>query len=152
MKRMLLASTVSVSLLAGCASVPMDSPENDELVKEFNPPSEGNSGLYIYRASGPGTALKKSIWVNDNCVGESAQNVFFYEEVVGGKQHKISTESEFSPNDLLVKTEPNQNYFINQYIKMGVFTGGANLKLVDAEKAKEKISKLKLAVKGNCGQ
>jgi len=115
-------------------------------------PSEGNSGLYIYRASGPGTALKKSIWVNDKCVGESAQNVYFYEEVIGGKEHKVSTESEFSPNDLLVKTEPNQNYFINQYIKMGVFVGGANLKLVDEASGKEKVSKLKMAVKGNCGK
>jgi hypothetical protein len=152
MKNVLIATAVAASLLAGCASVPMDTPENDKLAKEFNPPSEGNSGLYIYRASGPGTALKKSIWVNDKCVGESAQNVFFYEEVMGGQEHKVSTESEFSPNDLLVQTEPDHNYFINQYIKIGAFVGGANLKLVDEEKGKEKVSKLKMAVKGNCGK
>lgn len=150
MKTILITVAVATLFLSGCASVPLDTVENDRLAKEFNSPSEGNSGLYIYRASGAGTALKKSIWVNDKCVGESAQNVYFYEEVAGGQEHKISTESEFSPNDLLIKTEPNQNYFINQYIKIGVFVGGANLKLVDEEKGKEQITKLKLALKGNC--
>lgn len=150
MKRLLLATAVATSFLAGCASVPMESPEKDQLAKQFNPPTEGNSGLYIYRSSGPGTALKKSIWVNDKCVGESAQNVYFYEEVLGGKEHKVSTESEFSPNDLLVKTEPNQNYFINQYIKMGAFVGGANLKLVSEEQGKSIVSNLNMATKGTC--
>ena len=151
MKSILIATVVAISFLSGCASVPMDTPEKDKLAKEFNSPSEGNSGLYIYRENGLGAALKKSIWVNDKCVGESAQSVFFYEEVIGGQEHKVSTESEFSPNDLLVKTEPGKNYFINQYIKMGVFVGGANLKLVDENKGKEKVSQLNLALKGSCG-
>ena len=50
---------------------------------------------------------------NDKCIGETAQNVFFYELVEGGKEYKISTESEFSPNDLLVKMEGGKNYFVN---------------------------------------
>lgn len=152
MKKVLFATAVTISLMAGCASVPMESPEKDALAKKFNPPTEGHSGLYIYRAGGPGSALKKDVWVNGKCVGETAQNVYFYEEVMGGKEHKLSTESEFSPNDLLVKTEPNQIYFINQYIKMGLFVGGAKLKLVDEATGKEKVSKLKMAVKGNCSK
>ena len=152
MKNKLLAIVISSSFLAGCASVPMESPENDSLAKQFNSPSEGNSGLYIYRAGGAGAALKKDILVNDKCLGESAQKVFFYEQVAGDKQHKISTESEFSPNALLVDTKAGQNYFIKQYIKMGVFVGGANLKLVDEEKGKKAISKLKMAKSGNCSK
>jgi len=142
-----------VSLLfAGCASVPMESVEKSNKTKEFNPPSLGNAGLYIYRAGSFGGALKKDIWINGKCIGETAPNIFFYEEVKGGEEYKISTESEFSPNDLLVKTESDTNYFIKQYIKMGVLVGGANLKLVDENEGKEAVSKLKLAKKGICSK
>ena len=77
MKHILLAVVASASLLSGCASVPMESSEKSELARQFNPPSEGNAGLYIYRAGGPGTALKKDIWVDGKCIGESAPNTIF---------------------------------------------------------------------------
>lgn len=69
-----------------------------------------------------------------------------------GTQHKISTESEFSPNDLLITADSGKNYFVEQYIKMGAFVGGANLRLVEEEKAKNKIATLKLAKQSNCSK
>ncbi len=119
---------------------------------QFNSPSSGNAGLYIYRDSFVGQALKKDIWVDGKCIGESAPDTFFYEEVVGNKEHKISTESEFSPNDLVVTTETGKNYFIEQYIKLGLFVGGAGLELVNNEKGMDSVSKLGLAKKGTCSQ
>ncbi len=104
-------------VLGGCASVPMESMKKSNEAKQFNPPSNDNAGLYIYRDSFVGQALKKDIWIDGNCIGESAPDTFFYEEVTGDKEHKISTESEFSPNDLIVKTEVGKNYFIEQFIK-----------------------------------
>lgn len=77
---------------------------------------------------------------------------FFYEEVKGNAEHKISTESEFSPNDLLLKTENGKNYFIKQYLKLGVFVGGANLELVNEKEGKEDISELEMAIKGTCSK
>lgn len=144
--------TLASSLFAGCASVPMESKEASEKAKAFNKPSGDNAGLYIYRAGGLGTALKKDLWIDDKCVCETAPQIFFYEEVKGGEEHKISTESEFSPNDLMVKTKSGENYFIKQYIKMGVFVGGANLKLVDEKEGKEAVTKLELAKKGACSK
>jgi hypothetical protein len=152
MKSVFLAASVAASLLAGCATVPMESKEISNKAKSFEKPTADNAGLYIYRASGPGTALKKDVWVNDKCVGETAPNMFFYQLVKGGEEHKISTESEFSPNDLLVKTESGQNYFVRQYIKMGVLVGGAGLELVSEDKGKKAISKLELAKTGNCSK
>jgi len=128
----------------------MENVEKSNQAKQFDPPSSGNSGLYIYRDSFVGQALKKDIWVNGKCIGESAPDTFFYEEVTGDKEHKISTESEFSPNDLIVKTETGKNYFIEQYIKLGVFVGGAGVELVSEEKGKAAVSKLGLAKKGTC--
>jgi hypothetical protein len=152
MYKTLVLISLSLVLFAGCASVPMESNELSVQAKAFHKPSEGNAGLYIYRAGGLGTALKKDIWVNGKCIGESAPKIFFYEEVKGGEEHKISTESEFSPNDLVVKTESGQNYFIKQYMKIGVFVGGANLKLVDEKEGMKDVATLELAKKGTCSK
>jgi hypothetical protein len=50
---------LSASLITGCASVLMASSEADQAKKEFSAPSDGKSGLYIYRNSSLGAALKK---------------------------------------------------------------------------------------------
>ncbi|MGW8313326.1 MAG: DUF2846 domain-containing protein [Desulfuromonadales bacterium] len=139
-------------LISGCATVPMESKEQTSMAKMFMPPSEGNAGLYIYRSGSFGGALKKDVWVDGKCIGETAPNTFFYEEVTGNQEHKISTESEFSPNDLLVNTEGGKNYFVRQYIKFGVFVGGAGLELVDEEKGKKEVQELEMAIKGSCSK
>ena len=72
--------------------------------------------------------------------------------MTGNIEHKISTESEFSPNDLILKTITGHNYFIRQWIKLGVFVGGAVLRVVDEEKGKNEVAELDLARKGNCSK
>ncbi len=144
--------TFVVLLFSGCASVSMEGTKKSAMIKKFSPASDGKAGLYIYRSGYFGAALKKDIWVDGKCIGESAPNVFFYEEVSGGVEHKVSTESEFSPNALIFKTDSGHNYFIRQYIKLGVVVGGANLELVDEEEGKSKVAKLGLAKKGNCSK
>ena len=81
---------------------------------------------------------------------KTAPNVFLYHEVPGGEEVEVATESEFSPNALLVKAEAGINYFVRQYIKLGVFVGGAGLELVDEEKGKEAVRELGLATPGTC--
>lgn len=152
MVKIIALITLVSSLFAGCASVPMESVERTAETKKFNAPSEGKSGLYIYRSGSFGGALKKDVWVDGECIGETAPNVFFYEEVEGDKEHKISTESEFSPNDLLVQAKSGMLYFIRQYIKMGVFVGGAGLELVNEEEGKKAVSDLNMAKKGTCSK
>jgi uncharacterized protein YlaN (UPF0358 family) len=150
MNKVLTTIAVTALLATGCTSVPMESKERSELAKQYNSPSEGKAGLYVYRSGSFGGALKKDVWLNGKCIGETAPNMFFYEEIEGNTEHKVSTESEFSPNDLLVKTESGKNYFVSQYIKMGVFVGGAGVELVDEEKGKKQVSKLDMAIKGKC--
>jgi len=150
MNKVLTTIAVTVLLATGCTSVPMESKEKSELAKQYNSPPEGKAGLYVYRSGSFGGALKKDVWLNGKCVGETAPNMFFYEVIEGNTEHKVSTESEFSPNDLLVKTESGKNYFVSQYIKMGVFVGGAGVELVDEEKGKKQVSQLDMAIKGKC--
>lgn len=147
-----LLVALSAFLVVGCASVPMESSQKTSDAKKFQPPADGKSGLYVYRYGSFGGALKKDVWVDGKCLGETAPNVFFFQEVSANQEHKISTESEFSPNDLLLKTESGKNYFIQQYIKFGVAVGGAGLKLVDEAEGQKQISSLGLAMQGHCSQ
>ena len=137
-------------LISGCASVDMASKAESAKAKEFNSPSQNNAGVYIYRDSFVGKALKKDIWIDGKCIGESAPDVFFYTEVEGGKNHKVDTESEFSPNTLELMFEAGKKYFIRQFIKMGVFVGGAGLEQISEEQGKIDVAKLEMAKQGKC--
>lgn len=138
-------------LLTGCASVNMAPKEDSAKAKQFAAPAgANNAGLYVYRNSFVGKALKKDIWVDGKCLGESAPDVFFYTQVDGGKSITVSTESEFSPNDLKLSVESGKNYFVRQYIKMGVLVGGAGVELVTEQQGKADIAPLEMAVAGKC--
>jgi hypothetical protein len=139
-----------VTLSSGCASVPLSSGADSAAARAFPAPEDGKAGIYVYRSSFAGKALKKDVWIDGKCVGQSADKVFFYEQVQGGVEHKLSTESEFSPNDLLLYAEAGKNYFVRQIIKMGVFVGGAKLERVSDEEGKAEVSDLKLAQSGEC--
>ncbi len=130
----------------------MEPKEVSDAAKRFGPPSEGTAKIYVYRSGSFGGALKKDIWINGECVGESAPNVFFVKEVKGETEQKVSTESEFSPNDLIVKVKAGMNYFVRQFIKMGLFVGGAGVELVSEEEGKKEVSALELAKSGTCSK
>ncbi|MCL1916065.1 MAG: DUF2846 domain-containing protein [Desulfovibrionaceae bacterium] len=138
--------------MSGCATVPLADPELSAIAKEFTQPPSDKAGLYIYRSTFAGQALKKDIWVNGICVGQSANDVFFYREVPGNIEHTIATESEFSPNELKIVGQGGVNYFIEQYIKIGLFVSGADLRIIDPETAKGTITKLNMAIGGDCSK
>lgn len=140
----LLMMVSTFLLISGCASVEMESTQKDQQAKQFLPPSEGMSGLYIYRDSFLGKSLKKDIYIDDQLIGESAPDIYFYREVSPG-EHKVSTESEFSDNALQINTKEGEHTFLRQYMKIGIFFGGAALELIEESKAKNDILKLKRA-------
>ena len=146
------AALVAVAVLSGCASVSMESKEKSDAANRFAQPSPGNAGIYVYRYGSFGGALTRDLWVDGKCIGQSAPNVFFYDEVKGGEDHTLSTASEFSPNDLILKTVAGTNYFIRQFIKMGVFVGGAGLEQVAEADGKTAVAELGLATKGSCSK
>lgn len=143
-KSLVLLILLFTAYLTGCASVPMASSEEDNQRKQFSPPSQSMSGVYIFRNSSFGAALTKMLYIDDQPIGASAANTYFYREVKPG-EHKLSTQTEFGNNDLTIKTESNKNYFVRQYIKMGAFVGGANLELVGEEEGKNGVRECKLA-------
>ncbi len=132
------------SFLVGCATVPMASVEEDKSKKEFTSPSKDTAGLYIYRNSTFGGALKKTVSIDGKVIGETAPMTYFYRDIQPGV-HILSTESEFSDNALTLDAKGGENYFVRQYIKMGVFVGGANFELVSEQEGKEGVLDCKLA-------
>ncbi len=132
---LLLLATLVVS---GCASVPMGSNDADQALKQFPTPPQEKAGLYVYRDSFMGKALKKSVSLDGQLLGETANGVYFYEVIEPG-EHSLSTESEFSDNSIDFMADAGENYFVEQYIKMGVFVGGAGLNMVEKTKGMEAV-------------
>ena len=145
LKKLLILLPIAIlSLLTGCASVPMASVEEDNSKKQFSAPARGSSGIYIYRNTNLGGALKKNVYLDGKLIGETAPMTYFYTKVAPGK-HTLSTESEFSNNDLVLQAESGTNYFVNQYIKLGFFVGGAGLELVSEKDGREGVLECGLA-------
>ncbi len=144
MRSTLAGLTVAFALLAGCASVPTATVEEDSARKRFDPPPEQMAGIYIYRNSNFGAALKKSVTVNGRALGQTAPMTYFYTVVPPG-EHTLATESEFGDNSLVLDAEAGKNYFVRQYIKMGVFVGGSKLEMVDEATGKEGVLECTLA-------
>ena len=111
-----------------------------KLVKEFNNPPKGKVGLYFYRhtAGNFGFGLIKTAYLDNQIIARLKQHDFVYLDVEPG-EHVISVESEFSPNKLNILFKKGKNYFVRQYMKMGVFVGGSNVVLMDEEQAKKAL-------------
>jgi len=151
MKKVMLATIIATASLAGCSTVPMESQQIESTAKQFNPPSQNTAGIYVYRKDTfVGAALKKDVWIGKDCVGETAKGVFFYKEVPANEKLEISTESEFSPNTLIINTKNGVLYFVEQFIKMGAFVGGADLELSHIDTGKSEVQRLSMAKGGNC--
>lgn len=152
MKKLILPLILTLGF-TGCASVPTVAPEHAGLIKTLTTPEAGKAVILVYREKSlKGAALKKDLWVNGECLGESARGVYFFKQVDGGRTHTVSTESEFSPNHLKVSTEVGKKYYVKQFIKMGVMTGGAGLEQVSTEEGEKEIAQLQPAKSGACSK
>lgn len=141
---MMSAAALSFAVLTGCASVPMESPEKDQALKTFATPAAGQAGLYIFRDSMLGAALKKTVKIDDEVIGETAANTYFYRLISPGR-HVLATESEFSDNSLELNAVGGKNHYVRQSIKMGLFVGGAKLTEVSEAEGQKAVSNTELA-------
>ena len=101
LKKVIVVVAIITSILfTGCASVRMASKEADLALKNFAQPPSDKAGLYIYRNSWVGQALKKDIFLDSVLIGETANKVYFYKLISPG-QHTLSTESEQKAETLI---------------------------------------------------
>lgn len=126
--------------MTGCmATVPLASAERDAESKQFSTPPEGKAGVYIYRTSVLGMAVKKKVRMDGTPLGKVAYKTFSYTEVPSGK-HTVSTKSEFGYNSLVFTADEGALYFFEQYLYPGILIGGSsNFKTVSEEKGKAEV-------------
>lgn len=141
---MMSAAALGFAILTGCASVPMESPEKDQAYKAFPTPPQDQAGLYIFRDSMLGAALKKTVKIDGEVIGETAANTYFYRPIKPGL-HTLATESEFSDNLLELNAQPGKNHYVRQSIKMGLFVGGAKLTEVSESEGQKAVASTELA-------
>jgi hypothetical protein len=113
-------------------------PVADAQAKQFNTPSTGNAGLYIYNMDGDGN----SIWLDGTCVGLN-RDWFFYYELPAGK-HILSNSKYFARMEALyseIELEEYNLYFVT-------LKNDGQFVTIPTDEGKEAVSKLRLAVNG----
>jgi hypothetical protein len=61
--------------------------ESDIAAKKFKEPTDGNTGIYIYRNEFMGAAIKMYVFVDNKFIGQTAVNTYHYVELAPGIIH-----------------------------------------------------------------
>ncbi len=118
-------------LVSGCASVPMASPEEDRVAKQFRP-TPGKATIYLYRNEIFGGAIAMQVMLDGRPMGQTGPETYFRWVVEPGR-HTISVAAE-NVAELSIDTRPGGIYFVWQEIKMGLFMARTRLELVDPQR------------------
>jgi len=97
-----------ILLVAGCASTPEASLENDAIAKDFTP-AQNAAIIYIYRPFGAGRGVS-TLWVDGRLVGESLPQSFFRVSTRPGR-NRITTSAN-DPGRFQLDTQSNGVYFV----------------------------------------
>lgn len=124
----LMGVVLAATVLTGCASVPMATPEQDAKAKTFAV-APGKSNIYVYRNESMGGAVKMDVSLDGKAVGQTTAKTYLMMEVAPGK-HTVTSKAE---NEVMqeVIAQAGKNYFIWQEVKMGVMYARNKLNLVD---------------------
>ncbi len=130
-----------VSVLTGCASVPMASMDQDAQAKGFTSlPDKAN--LYIFRDETMGAALPLTVSVNSKTLGQTASMTYFRLNLAPGK-YTISSLAE-DVSTLNVDLSAGSTCFVWQEIKMGMFSARSKLQQVDETRGKAGVMRSKM--------
>jgi len=119
-----------ISLLGGCASVPMAPATLDHAAKQFAKlPDKGN--VFIYRDESMGAAIKMGIYLNEAPVAQTAAKTYINLQLAPG-QYKIRSHAE-NNSEVVLDVKAGEVYFLWQEVKMGFGSARCKLQVVDAE-------------------
>lgn len=128
-------------LVTGCASVPMEAPVKDTESKQFVPDPD-KASLYIYRNEILGAAIPMSVFINGKNLGQTASKTYFHLSLIPG-QYDIDSTAENNCS-LSLSVEPNENYFVWQEIKMGMWMARCALHEVSQQEGRDGVTESKL--------
>jgi PBP1b-binding outer membrane lipoprotein LpoB len=135
------ALIAAVVVFSGCASVPMASAEADAAAKSYKiNPKKAN--VYVYRNENFGGAVKMPVLIDNMAVGDTAAKTYIFKQVDPGS--RIITSKTENDATLTIDAKPGKNYFVWQEVKMGAFSAGSKLHLVDESTGKAGVETCKL--------
>ena len=139
-KRIFLFPVLLLTLLGGCASVPMASLDADSQSKTFAV-DPAKSGIYLYRNEIYGGAIAMPVALDGRVAGKSAPKGYFHWVVEPGR-HEITSLTENTAR-LVLDTEPGRNYFVWQEVKMGMWAARSQLHEVSEEEGMRGVRECK---------
>jgi uncharacterized protein YceK len=140
-KKVVVASMIiGYAFLSGCASVNKAPAAADTAAKSFAP-NTNYAQVYVYRNETLGAALSMPVTVDGKLAGNTGPHSFFKFDLPEGK-HTITSQGDESSLD--IQAQKNKNYYVWQEVKMGAFSGGSKLQLVDETKGKAGVSECTL--------
>ncbi|MHB1700861.1 MAG: DUF2846 domain-containing protein [Acidobacteriaceae bacterium] len=139
----LLIGIFMLSALAGCASVPMGSAQQDAALKTFTVPPD-KAGIYIYRNESFGASVKMDVAVDSKPIGQTAANTYLYEQVSPG-MHVVTSKAE-NTDSIKVDAKAGTMVFIWQEVKMGILYARNKLHLMSTSEGEAGVNETHLAV------
>ena len=140
-KRLATSSViVGAVFFSGCASINKAPAALDAEAKKFKP-NASYAQVYVYRNETLGAALSMPVTVNGKLAGTSGPNSFFKFDLPEGK-HTLTSQG--NESILEIETQVNKNYYVWQEVKMGAFSGGSELQLVDEAKGQSGVKECTL--------
>lgn len=129
-------------LAAGCASVPMADPAQDQAAKSFTV-SPGKSKIYVYRNENFGAAVTLDVFINGRPLGQTVAKTYLVAEVDPGP-HRVMGKGE---NEHLIdlNTVAGRVYYVWQEVKMGLMFARNQLQVVDEQTGRAGVMECKLA-------
>lgn len=131
-----------VSIVSGCASVPMASIDEDVKAKSFTIPAD-KSSIYVYRNESFGGAIPIAVSLDGKVAGQTGPKTYFMWEVEPGS-HEVGSISE-NTSTLKLNTEAGKAYYVWQEVKMGLWMPRSLLQEVDVETGKKGVAECKRA-------
>ncbi len=141
---LLIILLIVLTMLSGCASIPLTNYGQDALLKTFPEPAADSAGLYIFRDTRRAGLLRKTIKLDGEVLGDTAMFVYFYKYIEPGT-HTLTTQSEFGENSITFDALASKNTFVRQNIVTGVLVASAELEIVDEKEGKAGVLKCYLA-------
>lgn len=136
-----VGALAAVVLASGCASVQMASPELDTAAKSYAT-KPGMANIYVYRNEQMGAAIKMPVALDGRMVGDTAAKTYLLLQVPPGRHTLVSkTENDSTLN---LNVAAGRNYFVWQEVKMGMWSAGSLLQVVDEATGKAGVAECKL--------
>lgn len=143
MRMPMILLALITGVIAGCASVPMASLEQDTAAKQFQV-KKGYSNIYLYRSETLGSAIAMTVSLDGKVAGRTGPKTYFVWEVAPGK-HDIASHTENTAR-ITINAIEGRNHFVWQEVKMGMWQPGSQLHESGEEEGKKGVLECKRAI------